>query len=118
MERRTRNRFLAKGGCLITRGDEPVRPWQILDISEGGLAFRYIGGAEDTGSISEIDILTSDTALCIEKVPFQVVSDLVMTGSGPRSYQLKRCSGRYGPLTPEQTGQLRTLIQGYTIHGE
>lgn len=116
-ERRGRKRFPVKEGCLIILGNEPIKPWQILDISEEGLAFRYIGGAEDTKSISRLDILTRDVALCIEKIPFQVISDLEMTGPGSRFYSLKRCSGKFGLLTPEQNGQLGTLIKTYTISG-
>jgi hypothetical protein len=117
LERRSRKRFPAKEDCLIILRDEPIRPWQVLDISEEGLAFRYIGGAEDAQSISQLDILTRNTALCIEKIPFQVISDLEMTGPGPGSYSFRRCSGRFGQLTPEQIGQMGTLIKAYTIPG-
>ena len=102
LERRSRKRSPAKEDCLITLGDEPIKPWQVLDISEEGLSFRYIGGAEDTQSISQLDILTRDTAICIEKIPFQVISDLEMTGPDPGSCSFRRCGGRFGQLTPEQ----------------
>ena len=115
MERRGKKRFEAKGGCLVILGSEPVKPWQILDISEEGLAFRYIRGAEEVGSIPHLDIRTSDTALCIEKVPYQVISDIDLTGAGRRSYKLKRCGIKFGQLTPEQSGQLRRLIDSVGI---
>lgn len=114
VERRKMRRFLADGGCLISFGQNPIKLWQVIDIHKEGLAFRYIGGAEDTQSASRLDILTRDTSLCIEKIPFQVVSDLQMPGPRPRRYPLKRCSVRFIDITDEQTGLLETLIKGYT----
>jgi hypothetical protein len=61
LERRRKKRFPVRDGCLVTFGNNPIKPWQILDISEEGLAFRYIGGAEEPKGIAELDILTGDT---------------------------------------------------------
>lgn len=113
-ERRRKRRLPAKEGCLITLGNDPIKPWQILDVSEEGLAFRYIGGEEDTRAISSLDILTHDTILCIEKIPFEVVSDLKMPGLPLQRYSLNRCSGRFGKLTEEQMALLATLLSQYT----
>jgi len=114
VERRKRRRFLAEGGCLVTFGNDPVKLWQVLDIHQEGLAFRYIGGAEDTRTASRLDILTRDTSLCIEKVPFRIISDRQMPGPAPRRHSLKRCSVQFGNMTDVQTGQLENLIKGYT----
>ena len=46
-----RKRFPMKEGCFVICGNEPIKPWQILEISEEGLAFRYIGGADEVVSI-------------------------------------------------------------------
>jgi len=75
-ERRKKQRFPAKDGCLVSLRSDPIKPWQILDISEEGLSFRYIGGVDEPKDVSELDILTADTALCIERVPIRVISDL------------------------------------------
>jgi hypothetical protein len=117
LERRKKPRFPADGGCLITFGNDPIKLWQVLDISNEGLAFRYIGGAENTDAASALDILTRDTSLCIEKLPFQVVSDLRMEAPAPKPYCLKRCSVRFGPMTDSQRTQLEVLIKGYTKAG-
>jgi hypothetical protein len=114
LERRQKKRFPAKEGCLVTLGSDPIRPWQILDISEEGLAFRYVGGAEEPKETSQLDILTGDTVCCIEKVPFRLISDSRMSDPVLQRYPLNRCSVRFGPLTPEQVGQLQSLIRDYT----
>lgn len=114
MERRRKQRFPAKDGCLVTLKSNPIKPWQILDISEEGLAFRYIGGAEEPKDTSEMDILTCDTALCIERVPFRLISDLRMSGPVHERYPLNRCSVQFGILTGDQIGQLESLIRDYT----
>ncbi len=111
LERRGKKRYEAKGGCLVILGGDPIKPWQILDISEEGLAFRYIGGAAVIGSTPHLDIRTSDPALGIARVPFQVISDLDMPSKGRRRYSLRRCGIQFGQLTPEQSGQVRKLIE-------
>jgi hypothetical protein len=116
-ERRKAQRFPADDGCLITFGNDPIRLWRILDISKEGLAFRYIGGAENAFAASSLDILTRDTSLCIEEIPFKVVSDLQMQDPAPRPYLLKRCGVLFGRMTDEQKRKLETLIQGYTKPG-
>ena len=114
MERRRKKRFPAKDGCLVTLGNDPIKPWQILDISEEGLAFRYIGGADEPKALSELDILTCDTSLRIERVPFKLVSDLKMSDPVPQRYPLNRCSVQFGSLTPEQMNRLASLLRDYT----
>jgi hypothetical protein len=118
LERRRKRRFPAKDGCLVTLGIDPIKPWQILDISEKGLAFRYIGGAEEPKALSELDILTCDTALCIERIPFKLVSDLKMTDEAPHRYPLNRCSVQFGTLTPDQMNQLESFLRDYTAPTE
>lgn len=114
MERRRKQRFFAKDGCLVCLGNDPIKPWQILDISEEGLAFRYIGGADEPNGISELDILTGDTALRIERVPVSLISDLRMSVPASRRYTLNRCSVKFGTLTADQVGRLESFIRDYT----
>jgi hypothetical protein len=114
LERRRKKRLPAKDGCLVTLGSDPIKPWQILDISEEGLAFRYIGGAEEPRALSELDILTCDTSLSIERVPFKLVSDLKMSDPVPQRFQLNRCSVRFGSLTTDQMVRLASFLKNYT----
>ncbi|RJR35109.1 MAG: hypothetical protein C4576_25470 [Desulfobacteraceae bacterium] len=113
LERRRKRRFPAKDGCLVTIQSDPVKPWQILDISEEGLSFRYIGGAEELKPLSQLDILTCDTTLCIERVPFKLVSDRTMVDPAPKRFQMNRCSVQFGSLTPEQTTGLTSFLRDY-----
>jgi len=114
LERRRKRRFPAKDGCLVTIQIDPVKPWQILDISEEGLSFRYIGGAEKLKPLSELDILTCDTSVCIERVPFRLVSDRTMVDQAPRKFQMNRCSVQFCSLTPEQETGLTSFLRDYT----
>jgi len=114
LERRRKKRFPARDGCLVTLGNDPIKPWQILDISEEGLAFRYIGGADEPKALSELDILTCDTSLHIERVPFKVVSDLKMSNPVLQRYPLNRCSVQFGSLTEDQMDLLVSFLRNYT----
>ena len=44
IERRRHRRLQGKDGALLSLGVELKRMWHLIDISEGGLAFRYLGG--------------------------------------------------------------------------
>jgi hypothetical protein len=112
-ERRKKQRFLARDGCLVSLGNDPIKPWQILDISEEGLAFRYIGGADEPEGVSELDILTGDTALCIEQIPIRVISNLGLSDPVSRR-SLKRCSVRFVDLSADQIARLGSFIRDYT----
>ena len=60
-ERRKYKRFHAQEGAFVSPRTHAQKFWQILDISKGGLSFRYIPQREDLKKSSELDILTHDT---------------------------------------------------------
>jgi len=115
IERRKHGRLQGKDGALVSLGAEIKRMWHLIDISKGGLAFRYLGGMEDPQLFSELVLLTKEVSFCLEKVPFKVVADFEMNGRFLSSYTFRRCSVRFGKLTTDQSVQVQYFITKYAI---
>ncbi len=109
LERRAHQRFGAMNRALVVVGDEAL-PYHIVDISLGGLAFRYIGEERLARKVSELNILYDDKTF-LEKVPVESVSDISLReGYIP----MRRLGVKYRDLTPDQKSRLQTFIQSYT----
>jgi hypothetical protein len=84
--------------------------WHLIDISKGGLAFRYLDGMEEPLLFSELVLLNKEASFCLEKIPFTVVDDREMSGRFLSSYTFRRCAVRFGDLTTDQSVQLQYFI--------
>ena len=115
IERRKHGRLQGKDGALVSLGAEIERMWHLIDISKGGLAFRYLGGMEEPELFSELVLLTKEVSFFLEKIPFTVVADCEMNGRFLSRYTLRRCGVRFGSLTPDQSVQLQYFITKYAI---
>jgi hypothetical protein len=115
IERRKHGRLQGKDGALVSLGAEIKKMWHLIDISKGGLAFRYLGGMEDPQLFSELVLLTKEVSFCLEKIPFTVVADFEMNGRFLSSYTFRRCSVRFGKLTTDQSVQVQYFITKYAI---
>jgi hypothetical protein len=115
IERRKHERLQGKDGALVSLGAEIKRMWHLMDISKGGLAFRYLGGMEEPQLFSELVLLTKEASFCLEKIPFTVVADCEMNGRFLSIYTLRRCGVQFGKLTTDQTVQLRYFIAKFAI---
>jgi hypothetical protein len=115
IEQREHGRFQGKDGALVSLGAEIKRMWHLIDISKGGLAFRYLGGMEEPELFSELVLLTKEVSFFLEKIPFTVVADCEMNGRFLSRYTLRRCGVRFGSLTPDQSVQLQYFITKHAI---
>jgi len=119
VERRKHERFQVEDGALAVLR----RPWphpttlgQIIDISMGGLAFRYIAGEERSHEPSELEILWGDCSFRLDKIPFETISDFKTANEAPfSSIEMRRNGVQFGELRPEQMSQLEYFIQNHAI---
>jgi hypothetical protein len=106
-------RFLTHGRVLARVRSTPETMFHVIDISVGGLAFRYLGDGELGGSADEIDLF-HDESLALRGIPVRAVSDC------PLDYgfiPMRRRSLSFGDLTPEQRFALDAFIVNYTEAG-
>jgi len=110
---RRHRRFLTHGRALARVRSAPETMFHVIDISAGGLAFRYLGDGELTEAADELDLF-HDESLALGRVPVQAVSDC------PLDYgflPMRRRGLCFGELTPEQRVALDAFIVNYTEAG-
>lgn len=107
-ERRLHPRFAARERTLVeVSGDEIGLPYHLVDISEGGMAFRYLNASPLPLTGSQMDIYL-DEDLYIGRMPVTVVDDRQLAGD---FIPERHCCVRFGKLTPAQQIQLQTFIR-------
>jgi hypothetical protein len=94
---------------LIDRGPESL-PYHIMDISEGGLSFRYLGQKLRRTDIKELS-LYHNHELIVDNLPVKSVSDYRLRDN---LVPVRRGSVRFAPLTDEKLHKLQTFIRFYT----
>jgi hypothetical protein len=109
VERRKHKRFEIRGGAYVAVGPNFDQVGPLIDISMGGLSFRYMASEKQPNGLS-LDIFSADRDFYFGYVPFKEVSDLP-TGEGPSSSPvMRRSSVRFEDLTHYQRAQLEHLI--------
>ncbi len=94
---------------LINQGPESL-PYHIMDISESGLSFRYLGQKLNRGAVTEIS-LYHDFELIVDAIPVQTVSDYRLRDN---LVPVRRGSLIFKDLNPEQKSKLEHFIRDYT----
>lgn len=94
---------------LIDKGPESL-PYHIMDISEGGLSFRYLGHKLRYSDVNEIS-LYHDHELIVDKIPVQAVSDLRLQDN---LVPVRRSGLFFKNINDEQRSQLEKFIRNYT----
>ena len=108
---RNHQRFKAmdRALVLINTGPEAL-PFHIMDISEGGLSFRYLGPKLKRSEIKRIS-LYHDYELIVDDIPIKSISDFRLRDN---LVPVRRGSVRFGELSSTTLSQLERFIQNYT----
>jgi hypothetical protein len=115
MERRRHKRSRSKEGAYAILSGPVSKMGQILDISRGGLSFRYIDIGDRPRKTCVLDILRDDNAFRLENVGFKVISDLDASKDFPFStIPMRRCGGEFTGLSNGQIYDLEYVIESYT----
>ena len=114
VERRKHQRFQVPSSAFTGLGPYFGKVGRILDLSMGGLAFRYIGFEEPNGSIY-IDVFMNDLDFYLRSLPFKTISDFPVVTDGTTTITLRRRGVRFGKLTPQQRAALEDFIEEHAI---
>ncbi|MEW6265166.1 MAG: PilZ domain-containing protein [Thermodesulfobacteriota bacterium] len=108
---RKHKRYAALSGAFVVIGREVdgSKKIQILDISEGGLAFIYTGSPLDLEDEGMLSLLDGDT-LCVDKVAFESVSDTALSASYPDE-EIRRIGLKFKWLGVLDQGKLKDYIR-------
>lgn len=108
---REHQRFKAKQRALVLfPQNENALPYHIIDISEGGLSFRYLGKKLRHSAIDKIS-LYHEYDLMVDSLPVETVSDYRLRDN---LVPVRRGSISFKGLSPEQQHKLAAFIQKLT----
>jgi hypothetical protein len=113
--KRKHKRYLAQNRSYVET-KESSKVGQILDISAGGLAFKYIDMGDRPKESIDLDILVKDNGFHLENIAFMIVSDIKLNGEYAfSSTKMRRCGGLFRQLNQNQVFQLEYFIQNHTL---
>jgi c-di-GMP-binding flagellar brake protein YcgR len=117
-ERRRHMRFQVPtyGAYAVLR-----RPWprssitgDIVDISLGGLSFRYLGSKKCPYTSYDMDISLTDGGFCLNKLRVNTISDIEVESQTHLGLETRRCGVQFEDLRDSQKAGLRYFIQTYS----
>ena len=115
IERRDHMRFKTQEGAFATLRGQISKLGQIIDISKGGLAFRYIDTGDPPNESSELDIFLAEIGFHLEKIAFKTISDSEADREHPFStIKMRRRGVQFTVLKQDQISQLEYFIQNHT----
>ena len=107
MDRRHHPRFIVQEpASVVVTGDDVGLPYHLVNISAGGMAFRYLNSTPLPLTDSQMDIYMGGD-LYIGRLPITVVDDRPLVSD---SIPARHCGVRFGVLTPAQQIQLQSFI--------
>ena len=117
--RRKHQRFQVDNFIYVNlKSDSDKDIGQLIDISNGGLSFRYFVSAKKPRNFSKLDIVLSGSDFAITGLPFTTVSDNELINgfqSGPIIF--RRYSVQFEQLTYNQNFKLYYFLYNHPMEG-
>ncbi len=115
VEHRKHRRFQIRQGTYVALAPPYGKVGPVIDISRGGLSFRYVDGKETTNE-SYIHIFLTEANFYLEKVPVKTILDFkIPDKSASSSITMRRCGLQFKGLTHNQASQLKFFVENYSI---
>ena len=116
VERRQMKRFKVADGAFAALVNHESKLGQIRDISIKGLSFRYIDSEEEESDARELKIILGSGELCVDKVPFKLITEFeIKSEFSFSSIKMRQVGLQFGKITLEQRASLNNFIQDHTI---
>ena len=117
-EQRAHERYYVKEGAFVVikkRQDSKLTVGQIIDISSGGLALKYMSNGELTNDNNKLDIYFTGKGLQLKDISFKLICDFGLESSFPfSSVFMRRGCVQFKYLENEHKSQLSNFIKKYT----
>jgi hypothetical protein len=114
VDRRKHERFGVPIGIYVSFRSRGARLGEVINISQGGLAFRYMGGKEPSDGPDKLNIFLEEGGFHLNDVPFRTVTDFGTYQVPFTSVTMRQSGVQFGELTRHQMSQLEGLIQKHT----
>ena len=118
-ERRKSKRYKVATPAFVECSMDSISTGQILDISKGGLSFRYMSKGDKPKKVFVLRIYSSRDDFSIENITVKTVYDLTT----PVAFTVTRTTMRrrgvqFSDLSPSQLSQLKHFIHNYAQEEE
>lgn len=114
VERRKHTRFQLKPGAYAVLSPNLIKLGQIIDISLGGLAFRYIRYGTSEIDHPDNGVLLYGKNMYVDRIPFVIVADVKLSNPGIfSSVLMNKYSIQFKRLNNEQKNQLESFIKSH-----
>ena len=115
IDRRIHKRYAMQPSAFVSIRPGGTNLGQIMDLSIGGLAFRYMSKERPSGAFFQIDLFSAENGFYLEEVPFRTIWDVETDGQLPFSaLSMRRRGGEFGELTDHQRTQLAYFMEHYS----
>jgi hypothetical protein len=116
VERRKDERFQTGKNTYAVLRARGSKLGRVIDISKGGLAFRYVSVGERLKGPLELDLLSHQYDYRIDKIPIKIITDLELANKKAfKSTTLKRVGVQFGKLTREQKSKIEHFIKDHAV---
>lgn len=111
IEKRLLMRYPAIDGVVVAVRPHTEIHGYMIDISLGGLSFRYIDSSLEGQSSSELTILVSAPRFCLDRIPYRTVADFEVPAEFSfSSIRIRRRCVEFGQLNERQRHAIEELI--------
>ena len=112
-ERRQSTRFRPKDGTMAVNS-HALGP--VINISMGGLSFRYTGNNDTKAITNKLGIFLGSENILIDKLPSKIIADkLISKGSSFLKTPTRECSIQFLSLSKQQRDKLTDFISHKTV---
>ena len=114
LERRQHKRFRINNLMIAVQNRSNTKVAQVVNISKGGMAVRYVDEGELLTSTTEVNIL-KNSGFFMTEVPVDVIRDFRYNDDEHFTIIMERQSCmKFGKLAPEKQDRLDYLLMKYT----
>jgi len=118
-ERRKTVRFLPRTEAYVALRPDFTKLGRLMNISRGGLAFRYLAHQRQEQAPTHLDLFTSNDGFHLSRLPCKVIYDVRLSEKHRFSTSLERrhCGLEFGEVTELQAIQLELYLKNH-VAGE
>lgn len=114
VERRKHERFEVRDDTPVILRSNNSRVGSAVDVSMGGLGFRYVGRMKPVNESARLSILPLEDAPCLYRIPCRLVWDCKVGKDPYSTIGPRQCGVQFAGLRPEEEAQLRYYIKKHS----
>ena len=102
----------------VLSGPDFSKTVQILDVSKGGVGFRYVNGRDPLTGEFELDIFWDHVGLYLAKLKIKTVSDEEVPDQFiPGAFPIRRCGASFVKPSEDQLTKIEDFLEGQSPAG-